>query len=177
MSDTSILFNRLVQLEFVISRLLSRVDDPGVYDDLLKGFKGPLVVFRANEDATLAGRQDDGTGKNELEIENDNENGDEDDDGNEEQNQNRNQNEEQGDRESQARKTFPPLSMPVEQPQQPYHDGNAESLSTLHLGLMIEPELIIARADSMEHVVTPTTPSFDMTFDPMQMEPVDPGIK
>ncbi|KAG7530449.1 hypothetical protein FFLO_05048 [Filobasidium floriforme] len=48
-SDTSILSNRIVQLELVISRLLKRVDDPVVYTDLLHHFEGPLPIFRPND--------------------------------------------------------------------------------------------------------------------------------
>lgn len=48
-SDTSILSNRIVQLELVISRLLKRVDDPVAYTDLLHDFEGPLPIFRPND--------------------------------------------------------------------------------------------------------------------------------
>lgn len=48
-SDTSILANRVTQLELVISRLLERVDDINIYSDLLNEFKDPLPVFKPPE--------------------------------------------------------------------------------------------------------------------------------
>ena len=45
-SDTSILANRVTQLELVLSRVISRLDNATAYSDLLYGFKGPLPIAR-----------------------------------------------------------------------------------------------------------------------------------
>ena len=47
--DTTILSNRIVQLELVISRIITRVDNPVAYTDLLHGFKGPLPIYRPGD--------------------------------------------------------------------------------------------------------------------------------
>nr|XP_031860288.1 uncharacterized protein CI109_004172 [Kwoniella shandongensis]KAA5527360.1 hypothetical protein CI109_004172 [Kwoniella shandongensis] len=47
-SDTSILANRVAQLELVLSRLITRVDSVDSYRDLIHEFKDPLPVFRPN---------------------------------------------------------------------------------------------------------------------------------
>ncbi|GFZ47206.1 hypothetical protein JCM24511_04949 [Saitozyma sp. JCM 24511] len=58
-SDTSILANRITQLELVLSRLLQRVDTVDAYHDILHDFKDPLPIFRPNvakvRDQSVAG--------------------------------------------------------------------------------------------------------------------------
>ncbi|GMK54905.1 hypothetical protein CspeluHIS016_0114910 [Cutaneotrichosporon spelunceum] len=47
--DTSILANRVAQLEAVLSRLLTRVDSVAAYNDLLNEWKAPLPEFKPKE--------------------------------------------------------------------------------------------------------------------------------
>lgn len=47
--DTSILANRVAQLEAVLSRLLIRVDQPEAYNDLLNNFTDPLPAFKPKD--------------------------------------------------------------------------------------------------------------------------------
>lgn len=48
--DTSILANRVAQLEAVLSRLLTRVDNVDAYQDLLQDWKDPLPVYKHKEE-------------------------------------------------------------------------------------------------------------------------------
>jgi hypothetical protein len=47
--DTSILANRVQQLEAVLSRLLTRLDNVDAYQDLLKDWQDPLPTYKPNE--------------------------------------------------------------------------------------------------------------------------------
>jgi len=51
LSDFAIVYNRLKQLESVVSRLLSRTDDVQEYNDLLRDFQGPLPVQHQGQGA------------------------------------------------------------------------------------------------------------------------------
>lgn len=47
--DTSILANRVAQLEAVLSRLMTRVDSVDMYNDLLNDWKDPLPAFKPKD--------------------------------------------------------------------------------------------------------------------------------
>jgi hypothetical protein len=51
LSDFAIVYNRLKQLETVVSRLISRTDDTQEYNDLLHDFQGPLPVHHPGQGA------------------------------------------------------------------------------------------------------------------------------
>lgn len=67
--DTSILANRVAQLEAVLSRLLTRVDSVAVYNDLLHEWKDPLPAFKPKDQEEREASQSKGNEDSKADIE------------------------------------------------------------------------------------------------------------
>lgn len=57
-SDTSILANRVAQLELALSRLIGRVDAVDIYHDIVHDFEDPLPVYRPGGEGDKDGKQE-----------------------------------------------------------------------------------------------------------------------